>query len=61
MREYEEYKDLMKDTNGEYAPSSGEQDLMKYYHGSKDYNRIVAAEDDVKGLIWLTSLKIENK
>lgn len=63
MREYEKYKDLMKDVNGEYAPTSGEQDLMKYYHdqGSKDYNRIVAAEDDMKGLIWLTSIKIENK
>ena len=57
-REYLQVKDLMKEVKGENAPTSGEQDLMKYYHGSKDFSRIVAAEDDVKGLIWLTGIKI---
>ncbi len=51
-------KDQMKDIDGENFPSTGEQDLMKYYHGSNIYNRIAAAEEDVKGLIWLTGIKI---
>lgn len=51
-------KDQMKDVKGENAPSTGEQDLMKYYHGGKAFGRIVAAEEDLKGLIWLTSIKI---
>ncbi|HCO68778.1 MAG TPA: hypothetical protein DIT04_13615 [Dysgonomonas sp.] len=52
-------KDRMPEVNGENAPSTGEQDLMKYYHGSTTFDRVVAAEDDVKGLIWLTGIKIE--
>lgn len=61
----------MKDVKGEYYPKVGEQDLMKYYSqeltpdgqyalfGSmEDLKRMVAAEGDIKGLIWITSIKI---
>jgi hypothetical protein len=42
-------------------PSSGEIDIMPYYPYSPPqtaYNRYVAAETDVLGLLWLTKLKL---
>ncbi len=53
--------------SGEYYPKNGEIDLMKYYN-SKDPNgkkiaapdtkRVIVAEKDVLGLIWLTKIKL---
>jgi hypothetical protein len=44
-------------------PTNGEIDLMKYYQNypkSKlDVDRVVASEDDLKGLIWLSKIIIE--
>lgn len=43
-------------------PIIGEIDIMKYYNNEpnpKDTSRLVAAEKDVLGLIWLTKLKIK--
>ncbi|WP_158978262.1 hypothetical protein [Cellulophaga sp. L1A9] len=44
-------------------PTNGEIDLMKYYQNyleSKlDVGRVVASEDDLKGLIWLSKIIIE--
>ncbi|MFC6269719.1 hypothetical protein [Frigoriflavimonas asaccharolytica] len=46
-----------------YPTEGGEIDLMKYYNNSPrnfldyDYERIVAEDKDVLGLIWLTKLK----
>ncbi|ADV50971.1 hypothetical protein Celal_3716 [Cellulophaga algicola DSM 14237] len=44
-------------------PTNGEIDLMKYYKNypkSKlDVDRVVASEDDLKGLIWLSKIIIE--
>lgn len=45
---------------GEEYPQAGEIDLMKYYNDepyNKDYSRIVAAEEDVTGLVWLSGIK----
>lgn len=59
----EEYinRDFMEETKGEVYPPLGEEvDLMKYYHndlGVKD--RIVAADKDVLGLMWLTKLSLK--
>ncbi|WP_157885951.1 hypothetical protein [Chryseobacterium glaciei] len=49
-------------TDGEDYPLSGEIDVMKYYNKEpriKDRTRMVAAEKDVLGLLWLTKLKIK--
>lgn len=47
-------------SNGENTPKSGEIDLMKYYNDYSDYkDRIVASEQDVKGLLWLTKLSLK--
>ncbi len=46
---------------GENYPLKGEIDLMKYYNNDPywyDFDRIVACQDDILGLIWLTKLKI---
>jgi hypothetical protein len=60
--------DHLPETSGENYPLSGEIDLMKYYNDnvlggqSKQPNyfkRIVAAEKDVFGLIWLTKIKFK--
>ncbi len=56
------YIDYMEDFTGENYPKSGEIDLMKYYNGyfySSFYNRIVANEKDVLGLIWLTKMELK--
>ncbi|MDB0600868.1 hypothetical protein PL373_06880 [Tenacibaculum maritimum] len=45
-----------------YPPSSQEIDLMKYFHGAKPYDfydRRVANEKDVIGLVWLTKLELK--
>lgn len=50
------------ETDGENYPLSGEIDIMKYYNNEpnpKDISRLVAAEKDVLGLIWLTKLNIK--
>ncbi|WP_407480997.1 hypothetical protein [Elizabethkingia meningoseptica] len=47
---------------GENYPQQGEIDIMKYYNNEpnpKDHLRLVAAEKDVLGLIWLTKIKIK--
>ncbi|WP_407267097.1 hypothetical protein R8G63_08940 [Tenacibaculum maritimum] len=47
---------------GENYPSTGEIDLMKYYNNSpywSDFNRIVASQEDILGLIWLTKLELK--
>ncbi|GEM59214.1 hypothetical protein B0A78_07975 [Flavobacterium columnare NBRC 100251 = ATCC 23463] len=58
--------DASPNTLGEYYPTSGEIDLMKYYHSldpnnklvsRPDSKRTIAAEKDVLSLIWLTKLK----
>jgi len=44
-------------------PTSGEIDLMKYYQNWIPYDqrdRIVAAEEDVLGLLWLSKIRVEN-
>lgn len=49
------------DTHGENYPVSGEIDLMKYYNGHKPQKaseRVIASEQDVLGLIWLTKIKV---
>lgn len=57
----------MSYTFGEYYPSKGEIDLMKYYHTRNpkgnivaypDKTRTVASEKDVLGLLWLTKMNI---
>jgi len=57
----------MSYTFGEYYPSTGEIDLMKYYHTKDpkgnivaypDKTRTVASEKDVLGLLWLTKMNI---
>ena len=57
----------MSYTFGEYYPSKGEIDLMKYYHTRNpkgnivaypDKTRTVASEKDVLGLLWLTKMII---
>ena len=44
-------------------PTNGEIDLMKYYQNypkSKlDFDRVVASEEDLKGLIWLSKIILE--
>jgi hypothetical protein len=43
-------------------PSTGEIDLMKYYNNDPrryDYDRVIADEIDVLGLIWLAKIKIK--
>ncbi len=59
----EEYinRDFMEETKGEnYPPLGKEVDLMKYYHNDLDIkNRIVAAEKDALGLLWLTKLNLK--
>ncbi|HBK71603.1 MAG TPA: hypothetical protein DDZ39_08120, partial [Flavobacteriaceae bacterium] len=45
-----------------YPHSSGEIDLMKYYNNSPiwyDFDRIVASQEDVLGLLWLTKLELK--
>ncbi len=47
-----------------YYPASGEIDLMKYYHEKSPmpadyYARVVAAEEDVKRLMWLGRLEFD--
>lgn len=49
---------------GENYPVKGEIDLMKYFNNTPyflnyDFERIVAEDKDVLGLIWLTKLKIK--
>ncbi|MFK8303494.1 hypothetical protein ACI75Y_11350 [Capnocytophaga stomatis] len=49
------------DTYGENYPVSGEIDLMKYYNGyrpEKASERIIASEQDILGLIWLTKMAL---
>jgi len=61
----EEYinMDYMEETKGEKYPKNGEEiDLMKYYHGKKPadfYQRCVANEKDVIGLLWLAKLELK--
>ncbi|WP_278553705.1 hypothetical protein [Elizabethkingia bruuniana] len=53
--------DEMK-SHGENYPQKGEIDIMKYYNNEpnpKDYSRLVAAEKDVLGLIWLAKIEIK--
>ena len=58
----------MKDDVPEF-PLTGEIDLMPYFKDNKYggqyfqhnyyYGRRVASEEDVKGIIWLTKMKLE--
>ena len=57
----------MKDDAPEF-PLAGEIDLMPYFKDNKYggqyfqhnyYGRRVASEEDVKGIIWLTKMKLE--
>ncbi|CAM1356880.1 hypothetical protein [Tenacibaculum ascidiaceicola] len=52
--------DYMEESKGENTPVSGKEiDLMKYYNDYSGYkSRIVADEKDVKGILWLTKIKI---
>ncbi|WP_198553848.1 hypothetical protein [Tenacibaculum sp. Bg11-29] len=51
---------------GENYPYKGEIDLMKYYNNNNnnnnpywsDFDRIVADQEDVLGLLWLTKLTL---
>lgn len=46
---------------GTTYPTKGEIDLMKYYNGHKPQKaseRVIASEQDVLGLIWLTKIKV---
>lgn len=59
---YSETKSVSE--GGVIYPRKGEIDLMKYYNNTPyfldfDFDRIVAAEEDVKGLLWLTKIKIK--
>lgn len=51
------------ETDGEdYPVNGGEIDVMKYYNKEpriKYFDRTVASEKDVLGLVWLTKLKIK--
>ncbi|WP_422090480.1 hypothetical protein [Tenacibaculum ovolyticum] len=47
---------------GENYPYKGEIDLMKYYNNNpywSDFDRIVADQEDVLGLLWLTKLRLK--
>ena len=53
---------------GEYYPTTGEIDLMKYYHSLSPENKIiaypdssrtVASEKDILGLLWLSKIEIK--
>ena len=53
---------------GEYYPTTGEIDLMKYYHSLSPENKIiaypdssrtVASEKDLLGLLWLSKIEIK--
>ena len=47
---------------GERFPLTGEIDLMKYYHGAwpRDfYRRSLASEHDVKGLLYLAGMEVD--
>ena len=51
---------LLQKRNGKYNyPSSGELDLNKYSVATTTdfYERVVANEDDVKGLLWVSRLE----
>ncbi|WP_281979898.1 hypothetical protein [Tenacibaculum mesophilum] len=58
-----DYSDKLSiNKGGENYPLRGEIDLMKYYNNDPfyyDFDRIVAGEKDVLGLLWLTKLKIK--
>ncbi len=52
------HKDYMPYINGENCPA-GEIDVMKYYNDySSYYERIVASNSDILGLLWLLKCKI---
>lgn len=61
--------DEMPETSGKYYPKApNEIDLMEYYNSKDkkgnfvsgpDNNRLIAAEDNVLSLIWLTKIKIK--
>ena len=48
---------------GENYPYKGEIDLMKYYNNNNpywsDFDRIVADQEDVLGVLWLTKLTLK--
>lgn len=53
---------VSQDVNGSYKyPETGELDLMRYAKGqpSDFFNRVVANETDVKGLLWISQLEID--
>ncbi|MCC9074305.1 DUF4280 domain-containing protein [Flavobacterium sp. F-65] len=58
-----DYSDVLPiSKGGKKYPKIGEIDLMKYYNNDPhryDYDRVVATEDDVLGLIWLTKIEIK--
>ncbi len=46
---------------GMLCPSQGEIDVMKYGKYRPDmYTRLVAADEDVQGLIWLSRIKFDD-
>jgi hypothetical protein len=54
--------DFMTESSGEEYPKKGEIDLMKYYNNTPnpvDQTRIIAAVNDILGLIWLTKIKVK--
>ncbi len=53
---------IKQDINNTYQyPKHGELDLMKYSHGEPNdfFDRLVANETDVKGLLWISQLEID--
>jgi hypothetical protein len=58
-----DYSETKKIKEGGFDyPKSGEIDLMKYYNNTPhtyDFSRIVAEQNDVLGLIWLTKIKMK--
>ena len=46
---------------GNVMPAQGEIDVMKYGKYRPDmYTRLVAADEDVQGLIWLSRIKFDD-
>lgn len=58
-----DFSDPLEISNGgSIYPKTGEIDVMKYYNEEpywKDFSRVVVAENDLLGLIWLTKIKIQ--
>ncbi len=52
---------MQKTIPGNVMPAQGEIDVMKYGKYRPDmYTRLVAADEDVQGLIWLSRIKFDD-